>query len=385
MFPKATILVALLLYTFAELDARQHDHHGGKRGKNHQHHGHHRNTWDGAESASSDKHEVHVKKISWLNVQEVTGCHCKHGEICIEGPDNRQPICVKEHELRESARLFKNYHEMKEAAQRTGLEKSEETLNEVDPKHGAGVQADAPHDIHINVTASHTQHHPKHDGQHAHRTHSNIVLNNTPYKLDNTLVTEKHCDNADLDQMRQRLTGWFHLLHGKDHHPHHGHKKHRHLSVKKELNDGSKGECDCLKSVMWEFRQLDADNNHKLNSTEIKVIDNNDREPCLHPYLGSCDKNRDDFLSRHEWCCCFPEHDSESPCYAKLKEIESSHQKDGFVPRCDREGYYEKEQCFSTGLNTQTCWCVTPNGSEISGTRTVGRAHCRKLDHKNML
>lgn len=67
------------------------------------------------------------------------------------------------------------------------------------------------------------------------------------------------------------------------------------------------GKCDCLKSVMWEFRQLDADGDHSVNRTELTVIENNELEPCLHPYLWSCDKDFDGQLSRLEWCCCFPE------------------------------------------------------------------------------
>jgi hypothetical protein len=65
--------------------------------------------------------------------------------------------------------------------------------------------------------------------------------------------------------------------------------------------------CDCLKSVMWEFRQLDADLDHSLSRSEVKVIDNNDMEPCLHPYLLKCDTDSDGQLSRQEWCCCFPQ------------------------------------------------------------------------------
>ena len=67
------------------------------------------------------------------------------------------------------------------------------------------------------------------------------------------------------------------------------------------------GHCNCLRSVMWEFHQIDTDHSHTLNKTEVKVIDNNDMEPCLHPYLMTCDKNSDSLLSHHEWCCCFPQ------------------------------------------------------------------------------
>ena len=67
-----------------------------------------------------------------------------------------------------------------------------------------------------------------------------IFLNGMPSE-----TAPKTCDNAALDEMRRRLTGWFHLLHGKDHQHHHGsghhHRSHRHMSVKKELRESDAG------------------------------------------------------------------------------------------------------------------------------------------------
>ena len=47
-----------------------------------------------------------------------------------------------------------------------------------------------------------------------------------------------------------------------------------------------------------------------------------------------------------------------------------------YIPNCDHEGFYHKEQCMGGVGSSQTCWCVTPNGSEIPGSRITGRAHC---------
>ena len=47
-----------------------------------------------------------------------------------------------------------------------------------------------------------------------------------------------------------------------------------------------------------------------------------------------------------------------------------------YIPSCDHEGYYQKEQCMGSAPSAQTCWCVTPSGSEIPGSRVIGRAHC---------
>lgn len=395
----------------AEKDRQQHhkkyNHKRRDHRLEHHHHKHHhghplKHDEDKGILLDPIKHEVHMRKISWLNVPEVTGCHCRHaGEICIEGHD-KQPMCVQEHHLQKSARLFKHYHESKE--------KAEEYLNEVDPNPRIlnRLHFDEQ-DGHMKVVSAHNarQEHslqsvedshglPPKAGKHERERellHHPQIHKSLTTGFEDSLAM-KTCDAGALDEMRRRLTGWFHLLHGKEHHHHHQsdhplphHKPH--LSVKKELRGSAEnGDCECLKSVMWEFRQIDSDHDHILNSTEVKVIDNNDMEPCLHPYLVKCDANADGLLSRKEWCCCFPQKDAESPCYAKLIEIETQKNTEDFIPSCDHEGYYKKEQCTGRSPTSQTCWCVTPTGSEIPGSRATGRALCDKLDNmgypKNM-
>ncbi|KAL8607561.1 hypothetical protein ACOMHN_003480 [Nucella lapillus] len=430
-----------------------HDHHHRMRKNKKRDRDHHSNPGQGIGNklkTSPNQLEIHTVKIGWLNVPKVVGCRCRHdGAICIRGPDGK-PTCVQKHHLKESARLFKHYHELKERA--------EEDLNQVDPPphhnlhnadshiahhtlhqaphgvaslgapHGVaslgaphsvaslgaphGVASPdgvaslgaphgvaslgAPHGLHVSVVRPHQtgggRPHPHQQqpavlpdskgsphgrrNQHSHKRKEHHMANSA------SPDTQKlRCDNATLDEMRRRLIGWFHLLHGNRQHHHHGdgqrHRAHRHLSVKKELReDGAGGQCSCLRSVMWEFRQLDEDHSRTLSKGEVKVIDNNDLEPCLHPYLLTCDTDRDRQLSSQEWCCCFPQRESESPCYAKLDELEVSKDTETYTPSCDGEGYYHREQCKG-GPSTQTCWCVTPSGAKISGSRTVGRAHCR--------
>ncbi|XP_076459872.1 uncharacterized protein LOC143292991 [Babylonia areolata] len=383
------LLVVVCLVAGGEGRHGQHGHR--KRDKHHGHHaqgGHPDHDTANRVVSSKDNLEIHTVKIGWLNVPKVVGCRCRHeGAICIRGPDGK-PTCVQKHHLKESARLFKNYHELKE--------KAEEDLNEVDPPHHMMHDAphhtphhashgDAPHNAGNSMVSHQTsdpssadhQHHPEPGKHHraSRRTQDNSM---------NTSLLPDHgtqCDRSTMEEMRRRLIGWFHLLHANHHHRghHHHHRSQRHLSVKKELREGGTGRCGCLRSVMWEFRQLDTDQNHSLSGVEVKVIDNNDMEPCLHPYLITCDTNRDGLLSHHEWCCCFTHKDSEAPCYAKLDELESTKNTELYIPNCDGEGYYHKEQC-SGGSAAQTCWCVTPTGSEIPGTRSVGRAHCSQLD-----
>ena len=46
-----------------------------------------------------------------------------------------------------------------------------------------------------------------------------------------------------------------------------------------------------------------------------------------------------------------------------------------WVPRCDKEGYYEREQCHD---KSGYCWCVDLNGNMIADTKKYGSAHCSK-------
>ena len=49
---------------------------------------------------------------------------------------------------------------------------------------------------------------------------------------------------------------------------------------------------------------------------------------------------------------------------------------DDWKPRCDKEGYYEREQCHD---KSGYCWCVDLNGHQIHGTKKYGSAHCGRF------
>lgn len=44
-----------------------------------------------------------------------------------------------------------------------------------------------------------------------------------------------------------------------------------------------------------------------------------------------------------------------------------------FVPSCDEDGFFERQQCHGS---TGQCWCVDRNGHEIRATRTQGPLDC---------
>ncbi|XP_072256653.1 HLA class II histocompatibility antigen gamma chain isoform X2 [Pyxicephalus adspersus] len=50
-----------------------------------------------------------------------------------------------------------------------------------------------------------------------------------------------------------------------------------------------------------------------------------------------------------------------------------------FVPQCDEKGDYKPMQCWhSTGY----CWCVYRNGTEIPGTRSRDKIHCKSKNNR---
>ncbi|XP_037553138.1 CD74 molecule, major histocompatibility complex, class II invariant chain b [Nematolebias whitei] len=54
--------------------------------------------------------------------------------------------------------------------------------------------------------------------------------------------------------------------------------------------------------------------------------------------------------------------------FAGLKPV----QVPGFQPRCDKNGLYERQQCFM-----RQCWCVNPaDGQQIPGTLRQGKVFC---------
>ncbi len=46
-----------------------------------------------------------------------------------------------------------------------------------------------------------------------------------------------------------------------------------------------------------------------------------------------------------------------------------------YIPRCDENGEFMQMQCWG---ETVECFCVDSNGTEIAGTRKIGRPDCTK-------
>lgn len=136
-----------------------------------------------------------------------------------------------------------------------------------------------------------------------------------------------------------------------------------HVLITSALLEFVDGKCHCVKSVMWQFHQLDKNQDHHLDKHEMAVMENNQKEACMRPFLNSCDTDADSHLSKQEWCCCFQ---AEAPCDLAQKEAREGKLLGATMPRCTVEGYFKRMQCNSS---TGFCWCADFNGNEIRGTR----------------
>ncbi|CAL1530624.1 unnamed protein product [Lymnaea stagnalis] len=312
-------------------------------------------------------------KMSWLNVKKGSDCSikCRHGDVCITGPIDTKPMCVSKKDLKKSLKLFHRYQkqEMK-AWKKFKKEKYDHAEAETYP-----MDKDDKQEI-AHTNDSKNQIVEKQNTVKQHKEETNLQVYTT--KADDLEV----CTSKQFSQMRTRMMGWFHLLHGQDllaRKEHGGNIKqfYKHVSVKKELREHNGHNCECLKSAMWQFVQMDKNADDELTDTEMSLLEENSLEPCMQPYLTSCDLNADSKLSSNEWCCCFS--NVVAPCFKKVDEIRKSGEPVAYIPRCDREGYYMREQCEGKEEDKFTCWCVDYNGNETKGTRTNGRAHCSKI------
>ncbi|KAK6187976.1 hypothetical protein SNE40_005889 [Patella caerulea] len=336
-------------------------------------------------SLQGHHHGNHHNGPAKLNIHRADGCNCPPNQMCVDGSSTGHPLCVTAEFIKEGKHLLEEFN-----AQRSkGFQ-----LNDKEPKPHLynrkhhKLHSNKPHNQHISVKVNPTKYESD-DNRVQNTGHAKSKHNSgKKHKKTHTSIT---CSPDDMTEMRQRLTGWFRLLHAQDredhphhyHHGHHGHKKHRpHMSVKKELrNHHHQGHCKCLRSVMWEMRHLDQNRNHHLNQSELQEIERNNMEPCLRPYLDSCDHNKDSQLSKNEWCCCFSE--VLPPCYKELRNLQEkilANEKNVFLPSCDHEGFYTKKQCQGHHHNSRICWCVDLNGNKIPNTETQGRAHCAELN-----
>lgn len=314
------------------------------------------------------------KAMAWLDLKSDADCDlkCKEGEVCISGPVVKKPICVHKKDLKKSMKLFHRYHKKEMKAWKKYQKRHYFKPEQKEEKYGKG------HDL-AELKKAKLEKLGKrvHFGKEFFHKKEKKNFNPHPKKYAGPV-----CSNKDMGQMKTRMMGWFHLLHGLDHDARKVHggniaKFTKHVSVKKELREYDGLQCQCMKSALWQFHQMDKDNDDHLTDKELAMLEENSLEPCVRPYLKSCDRNQDRKINSDEWCCCFT--NVLPPCFSKLNEIRNSGKPVTYMPRCDKEGYYMHEQCKGPTKDQRVCWCVDYNGNEYKDTVTNGRAHCSKI------
>jgi len=357
----------------------KHGHHG--KGKGEAEGPHHKWNKKGKHH-KKDKHGKFSpkKNMEWLKVKGDQACapSCKDGDVCIVGPIDAKPICVRFKDLKKSMKLFHKYQKKEMKAWRK-FKKAK--YHQVDLDTAYPPTEEEKQNL-LELKKAHmmdidSQGWEMHEKKGKHNKHHNMKEMTKSHQAKNS--DEKACTPDEFSQMRSRLSGWFHVLHGVDHIT----KKadlsikhfHKQSSVKKEMRQHMGGQCVCSKSSMWYFMQLDKDGNDHLSDVEMSAMEHINTEPCVQPYLTQCDQDADGKLSSDEWCCCFAH--VAPPCYNRLSEIKKTQEAVTYVPRCDKEGYYMKEQCSGEKNDGFKCWCVDANGTELKGTNVEGgRAHC---------
>ncbi|KAL3877226.1 hypothetical protein ACJMK2_034962 [Sinanodonta woodiana] len=394
-----------------------------------------------------------VHDSDWLkdpNLQFSTDCKrvCPKNHICIQSTKTAEEKCVTKQYIKQGRKLFKNFHEkkmmlkqdvtgshvvhkpemVKKLDQAEQIKEGYEMLKDFKGEKTFG-KGEHPHmgDKHLHpdhkhmdiqhtleeaekVQNAYERYHDtyakmnhgtlhgknnvdrvegkKHGYHHKDTVHKNIETI-IPVEMTGSIKENKECTPSAMHEIRNRLNGWFVMLHTQKRIQHHLHKgkhpvdmiatvKHhrapRSATLHEAIETERHGHCKCSKSVMWEFRHLDEDQDNHLSNSELRVIEENHNEACIRPFLDSIDLNKDKKLIKQEWCCALA--DIVPPCYEKLRNIDVKAGKE-WIPHCDSEGYYQREQCDDRNGD---CWCVDLNGNEIHSTRKHGNAHCGHFD-----
>nr|XP_022316230.1 proteoglycan Cow-like [Crassostrea virginica] len=312
---------------------------------------------------------------------------CKKSEVCVKEKGTDKSVCLARHVVRDSRRLLrkshrlgrKNFNHDKHGKfhkrhhfqrlsknQKHGLEYYEKKALEFSKYQD---KINILKHKHVRVAKQKKPVKPSKDRDILEKMEdAKVLMERTVPKA----VKAPVCDKKDLDKMADRLQGWFVTLHEK-----HQEKIHPHISKRSVGERQTDGKCHCIKSVMWQFHQLDKNKDHHLDKVEMSEMENNQREACVKPFLHSCDKDADSRLSKQEWCCCYQ---ADAPCDLAQKEAKEGKLLGATIPRCTPEGYFRRMQCnASTGF----CWCADFNGNEIRGTRLSmkkGEPSCEKFD-----
>uniref|UniRef100_A0AAV2LJ96 Uncharacterized protein n=1 Tax=Knipowitschia caucasica TaxID=637954 RepID=A0AAV2LJ96_KNICA len=192
-------------------------------------------------------------------------------------------------------------------------------------------------------------------------------------------VSPVSCSEEELSDLGDRLRDWFQLLHGNNKRNETRSETRRETSREGRSQGSTASALDrsvepsCRDSISWMFSRLDQDQDRFLSRSELESINLDQYEVCVGNFFRSCDAHRDGRVSWSEWCLCFWR--DKPPCLAKLERIQKHDAGDSnsLVPSCDEEGYFQKVQC---DVGRAECWCVDPQGGELTGSRIQGTPDC---------
>ncbi|XP_048762856.2 testican-1-like [Ostrea edulis] len=304
---------------------------------------------------------------------------CKKSEVCVKEKGSKKSVCLARHIVRDSRRLLRksqrlgnrSHHQRNRFQgfrkhQRYGLETRQKNAMEFSKFHDKRNVIRKKHDRTVK---------PKNFVKFSKDRDFLEKMEGVKELMERTHQMPNHrhvCGKKDLEKMRGRLQGWFVTLHEQYHE-----EKNHHITKRSLGDQQADGKCHCIKSVMWQFHQMDKNKDHHLDKFEMSEMESNHKESCIRPFMGSCDTDGDSLISKQEWCCCFH---ADAPCHVAQKEAREGRLLGATTPRCTVEGYFKRMQCnASTGF----CWCADLNGNEIRGTRLSmrkGEPHCGKFD-----
>ncbi|WAQ96272.1 TICN2-like protein [Mya arenaria] len=337
---------------------------------------------------------------------------CGHKEFCLVNPQNGDEKCISRKQFKKGRRLFTQYHKEKEFLRQ---DRKHVTVSPVTKGDQLLKEAEHMKDVYDLVHDTKMESHHKHHKHLKNKSERKPELNH----IEEGKTNSEECRPSEMYELRERLVGWFVMLHTESRQRHHMknkdlEKKNPHLSISthgdvfgaidKKRANGMLGKdvkkhflemetkskkvkrsthnamqietethhhCKCSKSAMWEFHKLDEESDHHLTHPELARMESLKREPCLKALFMSCDTDKDGLMSQGEWCCCMA--NTIPPCAEKKRLTDPA----VWDVRCDKEGFFEREQCHE---KTGYCWCVDLNGNEIHGTKQHGSAHCGKYD-----
>ncbi|KAF0296720.1 Proteoglycan Cow [Amphibalanus amphitrite] len=171
---------------------------------------------------------------------------------------------------------------------------------------------------------------------------------------------QQKCSRTELDAMGARLADWFVVIKSTNGGVKPNYKHHKYYSTHFPSA--------CRPMAQWMFLYLDTDSDGQLTQRELYAVERDEHEPCLKPFLDSCDLNSDLFLTTREWCTCFQA--VPAPCNDRQRE--NAARLGAYTPACDGDGFFRPTQCHGS-----QCWCADRYGVEQKGTRTRrGNTRC---------